>query len=217
MIKAIIFDLDGTLADTIGSIRTAVNMAMRHYGFHEHDYEAVRRAIGNGARMLIRRLVPSDVAADESRVTEILNYYNARYAETYTEADTCYEGMKNAVLELHRRGYKLAVLSNKPDVYTVALTKILFPEGVMTIAQGQLDSVPTKPDPTAPLDIAARLGVTADECAFVGDSEVDILTAKNAKMYSVGCAWGYRPREVLVETGADIIIDRPTQILDIFK
>lgn len=217
MIKAIIFDLDGTLADTIGSIRTAVNMAMRHYGFHEHDYEAVRRAIGNGARMLIRRLVPSDVAADESRVTEILNYYNACYAETYTEADTCYEGMKNAVLELHRRGYKLAVLSNKPDVYTVALTKILFPEGVMTIAQGQLDSVPTKPDPTAPLDIAARMGVTADECAFVGDSEVDILTAKNAKMYSVGCAWGYRPREVLVETGADIIIDRPTQILDIFK
>lgn len=217
MIKAIIFDLDGTLADTIGSIRTAINMAMRHYGFHEHDYEAVRRAIGNGARMLIRRLVPSDVAADESRVTEILNYYNACYAETYTEADTCYEGMKNAVLELHRRGYKLAVLSNKPDVYTVALTKILFPEGVMTIAQGQLDSVPTKPDPTAPLDIAARLGVTADECAFVGDSEVDILTAKNAKMYSVGCAWGYRPREVLSETGADIIIDRPTQILDIFK
>ena len=216
MIKAIIFDLDGTLADTIGSIRTAINMAMQHYGFPEHDYEAVRRAIGNGARMLIRRLVPSDVT-DDARVTEILNYYNACYAKTYTEANTCYDGMKNAVLELHRRGYKLAVLSNKPDVYTAALTKILFPEGIISIAQGQLDSVPTKPDPTAPLDIAARLGVTADECAFVGDSEVDILTAKNAKMYSVGCSWGYRPRDVLTETGADVIIDSPVQILEIFK
>ena len=217
MIKAIIFDLDGTLADTIGSIRTAVNMAMRHYGFPEHDYEAIRRAIGNGARMLIRRLVPSDVADDDARVTEILDYYNACYSKTYTEADTCYDGMKNAVLELYRRGYKLAVLSNKPDVYTVALAKILFPEGVISISQGQLDSVPTKPDPTAPLDIAARMGVTADECAFVGDSEVDILTAKNAKMYSVGCSWGYRPREVLANTGADVIIDVPTQILEIFK
>ena len=217
MIKAIIFDLDGTLADTIGSIRTAINMAMQHYGFPEHDYEAVRRAIGNGARMLIRRLVPSDLASDEARVTEILDYYNACYSKTYTEADTCYDGMKNAVLELHRRGYKLAVLSNKPDIYTVALTKILFPEDIISVSQGQLDTVPTKPDPTAPLDIAARLGVTADECAFVGDSEVDIQTAKNAKMYSVGCSWGYRPREVLANTGADVIIDVPTQILEIFK
>ncbi len=217
MIKAIIFDLDGTLADTIGSIRTAINMAMQHYGFPEHDYEAVRRAIGNGARMLIRRLVPSDVASDEARVTEILDYYNACYSKTYTEADTCYDGMKNAVLELHRRGYKLAVLSNKPDIYTVALTKILVPEDIISVSQGQLDTVPTKPDPTAPLDIAARLGVTADECAFVGDSEVDIQTAKNAKMYSVGCSWGYRPREVLANTGADVIIDVPTQILEIFK
>ncbi|MBQ9080431.1 MAG: HAD-IA family hydrolase [Clostridia bacterium] len=216
MIKAIIFDLDGTLADTIGSIRRAVNLAMSHYGFAEHSYDAVRCAIGNGARMLIRRLIPAEVAADEARVDEILDYYNARYAETYRDANRCYDGMKHAVMTLHERGYRLAILSNKPDIFVRELAKILFPENIISIAQGQTD-LPVKPDPSAPLDIAARLDVNPNECAFVGDSEVDIMTAKNAGMYSVGCSWGYRSRELLSDTGADIIIDTPPQILNTFK
>ena len=217
MIKALIYDLDGTLADTLPALCAAVNMTMDHYSAPHRTCEDVRLAIGNGARMLVKRLLPDELSADEDKVTEALSYYNACYGKTYTDTDRCYDGMREAVLELCRRGYASAVLSNKPDRYTVALCDTLFPEGTFAVTQGQQEGVPTKPDPTAPLDIAARLGVRAEECAFIGDSEVDIRTAQNAGMMSVGCAWGYRGAEALAEAGAHIVIDSPPQLLTIFN
>ena len=216
MIKALIYDLDGTLADTLPSLCQAINMTMDHYGAPLRTCEDVRLAIGNGARMLVKRLLPNALANHESKVTEALLYYNARYAETYTAAD-CYDGIQDAVTALCHRGYTSAVLSNKPDKYTVALCRILFPENTFTMTQGQQEGVPTKPDPTAPLSIAARLGVKPEECAFIGDSEVDIRTAKNAGMMSVGCAWGYRSADDLRAEGADAVIDTPDQLLTLFN
>jgi len=215
MIKALIYDLDGTLADTLPSLCEAINMTMDHYSAPRRTCEDVRLAIGNGARMLVKRLLPEHLAADEEKVTEAMNYYNACYAKTYASADRCYDGMKEAVLELAGRGYKSAVLSNKPDIYTVELCKILFPENIFVAVQGQTD-LPTKPDPTAPLMIAERLGVTPGECAFIGDSEVDIRTAKNAGMMSVGCAWGFRGADVLRAEGADAVIVVPAELKDLF-
>lgn len=216
MIKALIYDLDGTLADTLPSLCQAINMTMDHYGAPLRTCEDVRLAIGNGARMLVKRLLPDALANHEDKVTEALLYYNARYAETYTAAD-CYVGIQDAVTALCRRGYTSAVLSNKPDKYTVALCRILFPENTFALTQGQQEGVPTKPDPTAPLYIAARLGVRPEECAFIGDSEVDIRTAKNAGMMSVGCAWGYRSADDLRAEGADAVIDTPDQLLTLFN
>lgn len=216
MIKALIFDLDGTLADTLPSLCQAINMTMDHYGAPLRTCEDVRLAIGNGARMLVKRLLPDALANHEDKVTEALLYYNARYAETYTAAD-CYDGIQDAVTALCHRGYTSAVLSNKPDKYTVALCRILFPENTFALTQGQQEGVPTKPDPTAPLSIAARLGVKPEECAFIGDSEVDIRTAKNAGMMSVGCAWGYRSADDLRAEGADAVIDTPDQLLTLFN
>ena len=216
MIKALIYDLDGTLADTLPSLCQAINMTMDHYGAPLRTCEDVRLAIGNGARMLVKRLLPNALANHENKVTEALLYYNARYAETYTAAD-CYDGIQDAVTALCHRGYTSAVLSNKPDKYTVALCRILFPENTFTMTQGQQEGVPTKPDPTAPLSIAARLGVKPEECAFIGDSEVDIRTAKNAGMMSVGCAWGYRSADDLRAEGADAVIDTPDQLLTLFN
>lgn len=216
MIKALIYDLDGTLADTLPSLCQAINMTMDHYGAPLRTCEDVRLAIGNGARMLVKRLLPDALANHEDKVTEALLYYNARYAETYTAAD-CYGGIQDAVTALCHRGYTSAVLSNKPDKYTVALCRILFPENTFALTQGQQEGVPTKPDPTAPLSIAARLGVKPEECAFIGDSEVDIRTAKNAGMMSVGCAWGYRSADDLRAEGADAVIDTPDQLLTLFN
>ena len=216
MIKALIYDLDGTLADTLPSLCQAINMTMDHYGAPLRTCEDVRLAIGNGARMLVKRLLPDDLSNHEDKVTEALLYYNARYAETYTAAD-CYDGIQDAVTALCHRGYVSAVLSNKPDKYTVALCRILFPENTFALTRGQQEGVPTKPDPTAPLSIAARLGVNPEECAFIGDSEVDIRTAKNAGMMSVGCAWGYRSADSLRAEGADAVIDTPDQLLTLFN
>ena len=215
MIKALIYDLDGTLADTLPSLCEAINMTMDHYSAPRRTCEDVRLAIGNGARMLVKRLLPDRLAADEEKVAEALNYYNACYAKTYASADRCYDGIKEAVLELARRGYKSAVLSNKPDKYTAELCKILFPEDTFVTVQGQTD-LPTKPDPTVPLMIAERLGVAPHECAFIGDSEVDIRTAKNAGMMSVGCAWGFRGADVLRAEGADTVIGVPSELKDVF-
>lgn len=211
---AAIFDMDGTLADTIESIRSAINMTMEHYGFPRHSYEEVRLAIGNGARKLIYRLVPESVASDDARVSEILDYYNARYAETFTEADHCYPGVGEAVRELAARGVKIAILSNKPDVFVRGIAKLLFEDGIVAIAQGQTE-LPIKPDPAAPLDIARRLGVEPGNCFFVGDSDVDILTAKNAGMTSVGCSWGYRGRAALEAAGADFVVDDAEELLSV--
>lgn len=212
--KVLIFDLDGTVADTVYSIRDGVNLTMDKYGFPRRSYEQIRNAIGNGARELIRLSVPAEHAADAELVERVLEDYNNFYGETYANIDGCYPHMKEAVCLLRKRGYLLAVLSNKQDIYVKKIIGALFENGEISFAAGQT-SLPRKPDPTVPLMIAEMLGAACGECAFIGDSDVDIRTAKNAGMMSVACSWGYRPREALV--GADIIIDSPQELLRIFR
>lgn len=215
MIKALIFDLDGTLADTLGSVLEAVNMTMDNYSAPHHTCEDVRLALGNGARMLIKRLLPENMRSDE-QVTEAHAHFTDCYSRTYLSVDSCYDGMKNAVEQLAAEGYALAVLSNKPDRYTRGLVAQLFPDSPFKVVRGQT-ALPQKPDPTVPLDIASRLGVLPEECAFIGDSEVDIRTAKNAGMMSVGCDWGYRSGDELRAEGADRVISHPDALLGLFK
>ncbi len=211
--KVLIFDLDGTIADTIYGIRDGVNLAMDMYGLPRRDYQEVRAAIGNGSRELIRLSIPED-RREESFIDKVHADYNRLYEGTYAKLDGCYPYMSEALHALHARGYALAVHSNKQDIYVKKIIEMLFPDGIISFAAGQTD-LPKKPNPTVPLMIAKIFGAVPAECAFIGDSEVDIATAKNAGMYSVACAWGYRPREALI--GADKIIDSASELDGIFE
>lgn len=211
--KLLIFDLDGTLADTLHTIRDAVNMCMEHYGYPTHDYESIRARVGNGVRDLIGRSLP--LGKDDPGFEEILAYFNSCYLITHDQLDGCYDGLYKVIEELYHRGYKLAVLSNKPDHLVKGIIKKLFPEGMFPIAMGQTE-LPRKPDPTVPLMIAEQMGCKAEDSFFIGDSEVDIATAKNAGMRSVAVAWGFRDRADLAESCPDVIADTPEELLALF-
>ena len=214
-VKLLIFDLDGTIADTIITIEDALNMLMSRYGYPELDYEQTRIAVGKGSLDLVRRAVPKDVSCDEARVVELHEEYLKYYRQTLLNCNECYEGMRDSLIALKEKGYKLAVLSNKKDEFTKAMVKVLVPEGTFSRVQGQTD-LPTKPNPTVPLMIASELGFLPEETAFVGDSEVDVQTGLNSGMLAVGCSWGYRPRDLLISTGAHVILDKPCELKELF-
>ena len=210
--KAVIFDLDGTLADTIDAIAEAVNMTLEYFGYPTRTTDQVRAAVGNGARMIIRRSIPAEFYDDEDKVTEALKKYDEMYALTYSHSDKMYDGMREALIELYKSGKKIAVFSNKQDAYVKGLSDIYFSDGTISMALGQTE-LPVKPDIAGLKLIMDELDVTADECVFVGDSGVDLATAKNANMDCICVSWGFVGREGLVAKGAECIIDHPSELL----
>ena len=212
-IKLLIFDLDGTIVDTVSSLHQAVNLTMDRYSFPHRTYEQVRADLGNGAVELIRRSIPQENGKDEAFLASAVEYYDKMYGKTYKNIDGCYAGMKQTIEELVRRGYVIAVLSNKQDHYVKKIVDILFDGDTVSFVAGQT-ALPRKPDPCVPIMIAEKFGVEPGECAIIGDSEVDILTARAAGMTAVACCWGYRDRQTLED--GDFLIDSPTQLLEIF-
>ncbi len=213
-VRLLIFDLDGTLADTLEGIRDGVNLAMERYGYPRRSMEEIRRAIGNGAGELIRRSMPETAAQDAELVGRVFADYDRLYEQTFRHA-RIYEGMTETLTVLRERGYRLAILSNKQDAYVKALTEELFGKELFCFVAGQTE-LPKKPDPTVPLGLARELGFAPVECVMIGDSEVDIQTAKNAGMRSVGCDWGYRSREALLAEHADVMLSHPQELLAVF-
>ena len=216
MIKAVIFDFDGTIADTKPALREGVNRTMRLYGYPEHTDEDILRFINNGARELIRRAMPKTLQRDEEQVSRVLEDYNRLYGEVFLLTDHAYDGIVELVERL-RGAYRVGVLSNKQDVYVKALCAQVLPKGSYMIAQGVIAGKPTKPHPYLSELVAASLGVKPEECVIVGDSDVDILTAKNAGMRHIGVSWGYRSEAFLREKGATAIAHTPQEIEVLLK
>lgn len=214
MYKALIFDLDGTIADTLPAILVALNATMRRFGYPEHDIPALRSFINNGARKLITRAMP-EAERTEAQIDAVLADYDAAYTETYLQTDTTYPGLDAAIAALHARGYRIGVLSNKQDYMVKGLCAQLLPHTV-EIAYGQRPGYPTKPDPTVPLALASELGAQPHEVAFIGDSDVDIKTAIAAGFAPIGVAWGYRPAELLLEVGAQTVLPSPNALTEFF-
>ena len=213
--RLLIFDLDGTIADTLPTIAEAVNMCAKHFGYPEKSSEEVRLAVGNGVGVLLQKTMPKAAMADADKSKEIKEYFALCYEQTQAKLDRAYDGMAEAMRELYSKGYILAVLSNKPDKLVKMIINNIFPDGIISESMGQTD-LPKKPDPTVPLLIAKQFCVSPCDTYFIGDSEVDVLTGKNAGMISVAVSWGFRDRKILGNAKPDVLFDTREELLEYF-
>ena len=212
MKHAVIFDLDGTLLNTLGDLRAATNHALEVRGLPPHSMEEIRQFIGNGIRLLICRAMPE--GTPEAEIDAALDDFKAYYAAHIHDRTVPYDGIPQLLTALRKRGIKVAVLSNKIDSASQQLIEYFFPEKT-DVVFGEHVGVPRKPDPTSCRMVMQRLGVQPEQVLYVGDSGTDMQTAKNAGLYAVGVTWGFRSKEVLLKCGADVLVHRPEQILQI--
>ncbi|MBQ2735777.1 MAG: HAD family hydrolase [Clostridia bacterium] len=202
MLRAAIFDFDGTVADTIPVIRKALNLTMQRFGFSSLTHEQVVQAINNGARTLVRDVLPPQLRVNDAEVDRIFAVYLGDYRSCHLDTKVAYDGIPALFEALHRDGWKLAVLSNKHHDMVENLSRQTLPKGTVDTVQGVISEKPTKPDPYLVNLVCERLGVRPEECVMIGDSDVDVLTAQNAGMQHIGVTWGYRSEEILRQRGA---------------
>ena len=213
MIKCCIFDLDGTLLDTLPTIQYYMNVTLERHGIAPTSLDDCRRYIGDGARLLVTRALTERGITDKELTERVLNEYKSAYDAEPLHLTKAYEGIHELLTLLSEQGITLAVLSNKPDTAARGVVEHFFP-GVFHAVRGGTDGVPLKPIPTAALSICNELGISPSECAFIGDTAVDIVTAENMGAgLSVGVLWGFRDREELERAGARVIVASPLDIL----
>lgn len=210
MWKAVVFDLDGTLTNTLQDIAIAMNRALRLTGLEEYPTDAYRYMVGNGAKTLAIRAA----GTHPDKAGDVLRLYQSYYEKHATDTTRPYEGIPELLRALEERGLKLCVLSNKPHADTVNVIRHFFPDTNWAVVRGQMDGVAVKPDPAGALAIAQKLGVKPEECLYLGDTSVDMLTAGRAGMTAVGVLWGFRGEKELRESGASRIIASPRELLD---
>lgn len=218
MYKACIFDLDGTLTDTLESLTFSVNETMKEIGMPGITRQQCREFVGNGAKVLIEKTLKAGGDTDLIHFDQASAAYSRIFDEHCTYRVSPYEGVPQLLEQLKIRGIKLGVLSNKPDRQAVHVTEAIFGRDVFDIVQGQKDGVPRKPDPTAALVMAEAFDVSAEETVYIGDSEVDAATGTAAGMDTVLVSWGFRSREILERAGAGKnarIVDSAEEILTI--
>lgn len=207
--RGIIFDLDGTLVDSLDDIRECLNLALRTVGRPERSAQEVRLMIGEGIRHLFRCAAETD---DEALIDTMWGLYEPAYRERMLREIRPYPGVLDALDELTRRRVPMCVLSNKNHAFTTAITFALAgPERFIRV-EGAREGSPRKPDPAVALGMAAAMALRPEHVYFVGDSAVDVQTARNAGMCAIGAAWGYRGREELLAAGAVHVVDHPSEL-----
>ena len=211
--KACIFDLDGTLTNTLESMTYSVNLTLEEMGLSKITKDQCRLFVGNGARVLMEKSLKAAGDTDASRIEEGMEIYGRIFDRNCTYHVTPYEGIPEMLKALKDKGIHLAVLSNKPDRQTVKVVKAIFGEELFDYAQGQKEGIRRKPEPDGVWYLMEQMHVSKEECLYIGDSEVDAATGRNAGLKTIGVLWGFRDRKTLETAGADDLIDRPDDLL----
>ena len=212
MINTIIFDLDGTLLNTLEGLKNSTNFALKKFNSPEITLEQTRSFVGNGVRKLIERAIPNGEKNPDFE--KCLNTFKEHYSKTMYQKTVAYDGIEDMLTELKKRGIKTGVVSNKFDTAVKELCKNYF-DGLIIVAIGESPDVRKKPAPDSVLKAMEILGAKPENTLYVGDSDVDIQTAKNSNLKSVGVTWGFRDRELLEKEGADFIINTPCELLEL--
>ena len=209
--KAVIFDLDGTLLDTIADIAAAANRVLESLGRPTYSLDVFLTLVGDGVVVLFERAMP-DAMSDRDLMRTAIERFQVFYAEEWNKRSKPYNGIDDLLFWLQSQPMKVSILSNKPDRFTKLCAAHFFPNFNFAHVDGQRAEVPRKPDPAGIRIIAADLKVSAEEIAYVGDTNTDMETAVSAGCYAIGVSWGFRSVEELKRSGADLIVDHPNQI-----
>jgi len=211
--QAVVFDLDGTLLDTLEDLADSGNHVLAEFGFPTHPVEAFKQFVGEGIRVLIERMLPAD-RCDEQTIDKIGVAYRAEYGRRWNVKTRPYDGVAALLDELTRRGTKMAVLSNKPDEFTQKCVAELLSPWTFDPVFGHGNGLPRKPDPAGAMQVVAQWGIPAAEILYVGDTKTDMETAVAAGMFPLGVLWGFRGQEELMAGGAQVLIEHPSELLD---
>jgi len=216
MIKLCIFDLDGTILDTLSAIAYFGNNALVKCGFPAIDEKHYRYFAGDGRIILVHRMLEFLGADTPENYKKVSQLYDFEYEKTPNFKTSPFDGIESLLSELKNRGINTAVLSNKPDNVTQDAIKIFFGDS-FDFVQGAVNNVRSKPEPFEALKICNKFGIVPSETLFIGDTNVDILTGKNAKMHTCGVLWGFRSEQEFLDCGAEFIVSNPMEIVSIIQ
>lgn len=211
---SLIFDLDGTLLDTIGDLTDSTNYALEKFGFPQRTTEEVRSFVGNGLKMLIFRALPA--GTDDATIEAVLRQMKMHYTENYHNKTVPYSGIPELLTRLHEDGYPMAIVSNKADS-VVSLLRTLYFDGLIPVAVGETEQISRKPAPDMVWEGLRRLGTQRDSAVYIGDSEVDIRTADNAGLPCLSVSWGFRTAQQLQAAGARLIVHSPQELYTVIS
>lgn len=211
MKTAVIFDLDGTLLNTLEDLKDSTNYALQKFGFPQRTLDEVRSFVGNGLRMLIVRAVPADT--DDAVIDAVLKTMKLHYAENYHNKTRPYDGIEALLMRLKAEGYPMAIVSNKADLVVALLRKLYF-DTLIPVAVGETEGVLRKPAPDMVIEGLRRLGLPGAKAVYVGDSEVDLQTARNVGIPCLSVTWGFRSIQQLKEAGAQNLAHTPDELYE---
>ena len=212
MFKLCVFDMDGTVVNSIGDIAAALNRSLEKIGYKAHSEDAYYKMVGDGMAVLCRRAIGN---APEEEVQRLIALYDADYKNNCCERSHIYDGMTDLIKRLKEKGIKCAILSNKPHPQLMEIAKVLFEDDMFDEILGHTPDFAPKPDPASMLYLMDKMGYKQDEVVFIGDSNVDVQLGKAADVYTVGVTWGFRGEEELKSEGADAIVNNADELYDV--